>query len=246
LLSNDFTDYNKHYESIVKRAFTLKLRGFMPKKLHQYDAYLFDLDGTLIDTTPDIAAAINHVRGVHHLPQLNDEEVAQGVGHGATYLLNRCFPNVNPQNFTIIREQFLNYYQTHLCIFTQPYPDVIHCLNQLRLQGKKIALVTNKPMHLTQPLLEKLEWLPFFDFICGGDSFVHRKPHPLPILNALAALQTEPQNALFIGDTEVDAQAAQAAYVHMVAVPYGRVSAQVQSGDWGNEIQISALTSLCL
>ena len=99
-------------------------------------------------------------------------------------------------------------------------------------------------MHLTQPLLEQLEWLPFFDFICGGDSFIQRKPHPLPILNALEALNIKAQNALFIGDTEVDAQAAQAAHVHMVAVPYGRVCSQVQSGDWGNKVQVSALSAL--
>ena len=232
------------FENTLHLALSKDLLMSTWKNLDDYQAYLFDLDGTLIDTTADIAMAINHVRQVLQLSTLSQDQVAQGIGNGATYLLQHCFPDHSQQDIVTLREQFIDYYESHLCVHTRPYPNADQCLKQLKQQHKKVALVTNKPFHLTQPLLDHLQWNDYFDSVIGGDSLHHKKPHPLPITETLSRLQVDADQALFIGDTEVDAEASQRAGVMMVAIPYGRVCDDIQAGRWASHARIATLDQL--
>jgi phosphoglycolate phosphatase len=207
-------------------------------------AYLFDLDGTLIDTTPDIATAVNLLRVELSLPALSPSEVERGVGHGATHLLRCCLPtNLHP-NLGEYKARFIELYEANLYVKTRPYPEVSACLERLKKLGVPIALVTNKPMRLTEPLLADLGWTELFDVVCGGDTYPQRKPSPMPILETLKKLGVPADQALFIGDTEVDAEAAQRAHVSMIAVPYGRVAAQINEGVFGASARVSSLSAL--
>ena len=197
------------------------------------DAYFFDLDGTLINTTPDIATAVNLTRQEYDLPLLSLKEVEAGIGWGATELITKTFPSTLKESTTQIRERFVHHYQEHLCDQTHLYEGVYEVLECLASHQRPMALVTNKPLHLTHPILEKLKIASYFQSIVGGDSFPQRKPHPRPILESLKALNLTAQQVLFIGDTEVDFKAAQQAQMEVVIVPYGRaVSLSPLSFDW--------------
>ena len=197
---------------------------FHPHQTLLKDAYFFDLDGTLINTTPDIATAINLTRQEYQLPTLSLSEVEAGIGWGATELITKTFPSTLKDSTAQIRERFVQHYKAHLCDQTHLYDGVYEVLECLALQKRPMALVTNKPLHLTYPILEKLKIASYFQSIVGGDSFSHRKPHPQPILESLKVLNLTARQVLFIGDTEVDFKAAQHAKMEIAIVPYGRAA----------------------
>jgi phosphoglycolate phosphatase len=188
------------------------------------EAYFFDLDGTLINTTPDIATAINLTRTIYDLPPLSLSEVEAGIGWGATELIIKTFPSSLKESPTQIRQHFIRYYEAHLCDQTQLYPGVHEVLECLKVQKRPMALVTNKPLHLTYPILETLHLTSYFQSIVGGDSFPQRKPHPQPLLESMSALNLQADHVLFVGDTEVDFKAAQNALMDVAIVPYGRAA----------------------
>ena len=214
------------------------------RELHQYKTYLFDLDGTLIDSTGDIAVAVNIVRAEEGLSSLSFEEVGAEIGHGAMALIRGCFPGESEERIQRIRERFVNAYQQGLCVKTVPMVGAEDCLNHLRKRGARVALITNKPRFLGEPLLEQLGWNEHFELSYFGDSFARRKPDPLPIINALAALNVAASEALFIGDTEVDAEAAHRAGVDLAIVSFGRAAESVLSGEWGHAARVIDLKSL--
>ena len=198
--------------------------------LFSYQAYFFDLDGTLLNTTPDIAIAINIVRERENLEPLEESFIEAGVGHGATVLLKHCFPDLFDKYLARLRNQFSSAYLDHVCVHTQPYTHAIEGLKALRDQGKKVVLITNKPTLFAEPLLTSLGWKSYFDLLIYGDSFEERKPSPLPLQRAMKSIDVQPSSVLFIGDTEVDVQAAQAASVDVAIVHRGRVAQQIKEG----------------
>lgn len=187
-----------------------------------YQTYLFDLDGTLLNTTPDIATAVNLTRHVYGLQPLSEEEVELGVGRGAMELIRATFPQELHGELHSIREEFVNAYREHLCVGTHPFPNAIPLLKALRSHEKKIGLVTNKPRDLAIPLLKKLEMFELFEVYYYGDSLPTKKPSPEPLIEAARALNSRTERCLFIGDTEVDAQAAYAAQMPLALVHWGR------------------------
>jgi phosphoglycolate phosphatase len=187
-----------------------------------FDVVAFDLDGTLADTAPDLAAALNHA-----LEQLGRPGVAPGsvrhlVGHGARALLRKGLAASGGADEGLVERgfpMFIDYYAANICVGTTAYPGVERALDALNARGVRTALCTNKPERLTHLLLEELGWSGRFDAVVGGDTFEVRKPDPLPLRQAIA--RAGGGRAVFVGDSITDADTARAASLPFVAVSFG-------------------------
>ncbi|GAB4470781.1 MAG: phosphoglycolate phosphatase [Burkholderiaceae bacterium] len=187
---------------------------------------LIDLDGTLMDTAPDLAAAANAMRAEFGLPALPVERIAAFVGKGAEVLVHRALTGdpdgrADAAAFERARAAFYRHYHavngTHAVVFE----GVPQALALLRSLGLAIACVTNKPREFTVPLLERLGLAPAFDAVVAGDDVREKKPHPAIVLAACARLNLAPAQALMIGDSVNDALAARAAGMRVVLVETG-------------------------
>jgi phosphoglycolate phosphatase len=183
----------------------------------QFDTFLFDLDGTLIDSVADLATAVNLLRADLTLPPLDLKTVGRYVGDGATMLVRRSLPEgtFSPERL----KRFLDLYRIHLLDETRIYPGMDDFL--IQHQGEKMAVVTNKPQDLTMALLYELGLTPFFSSIIGGDSGLPKKPDPLPVLQALRELQADPGRSVMIGDHHTDLHAGRAAGIKTCFCAFG-------------------------
>lgn len=170
-------------------------------------AILFDLDGTLVHSLPDLANAANRMRAGLNLPSLSLEQVQACVGDGARMLVARALPEDLFSEAQLTR--FLRYYQQSLHHRTRPYAGIVELLN--RLPSRRLAVVTNKPQAMTRQLLRHLDLERNFKVVIGGDRYAEKKPHPLPLQKALATLEAEPCQALMVGDHHTDLRAGRAA-----------------------------------
>ena len=169
--------------------------------------FLFDLDGTLVDSLADLATAVNLLRRDLSLPPLDLATVRRHVGDGATALVTRSLP---PGAFTPARlERFLDLYGVHLLEQTRPYPGIVPFLERRR--QLPLAVVTNKPLGLSQRLLRGLDLDRFFPVVIGGDSCAEKKPAPAQVLLALERLGADPAGAVMLGDHHTDLRAGRAA-----------------------------------
>lgn len=191
-----------------------------------YDAVLLDLDGTLVNSIPDLADATNAMRVELGLPQLPLDVIATYVGKGAENLVKRALSShidQAPDNDLIA--QGLCLFKQHYSIVngakSAVYEGVIEGLSHLREAGIKMAVVTNKPAEFTHPLMISCGLSGFFEHIVCGDTCAEKKPHPMPLLHACNLLQVAPSRAVMVGDSANDALAAQAASMTVLAVPYG-------------------------
>ena len=189
---------------------------------------IFDLDGTLIDSVPDLAAAVNHMLLTLHRQTFDENVIRFWVGNGAQTLVRRalCGSHVIDQDldqevFEQALEVFLTYYKSHLSINTVLYPQVRDTLQQLKAAGFRISIVTNKPFEFVQPILEGLGIAQYFEFCLGGDSLATKKPDPLPLLHTCKVLGVNTKDAVMIGDSKNDILAAKAAGIKSIAVSYG-------------------------
>lgn len=175
--------------------------------MFEFDTLLFDLDGTLVDSTTDLTTSVNLLRQEHGLPPLDTSTVASHVGDGTSMLLRRCLP----QNW--YREQhlnrFLEIYSDHLAEATTPFPGIVPLLQAF--QGHAMAVVTNKPLQPTMALLDQLDLRRFFPVVIGGDSMPRKKPDPEPVFAALKQLDRKARRAIMIGDHANDLLAGHAA-----------------------------------
>lgn len=165
-----------------------------------YKYLLFDLDGTLVDSVADLTTSLNLLADELGHPQLSTEYVRGIVGDGATKLIKRAYGAENYQREQLFR--FLDIYGEHLLDQTRCYPGIEELLQ--RYPAESMAVVTNKPHALTVQLLDGLNLTKHFKVVIGGDSCAEKKPHPLPVQNALAALGAKPAEAIMIGDHHTD------------------------------------------
>lgn len=181
------------------------------------DGLLFDLDGTLVDSLPDLTTAINLLRSEHQLCALTRQQVREYVGDGARTLVQRALPEgaFNTRMLTT----FLDHYRRHLCEQTRVYPGIPSLLETLRDTPK--AIVTNKPRAMAEELVQRLGLAPHFQMIIGGDSCRTKKPDPEPLQAALAALDLKPEQALMVGDHHTDLRAAKAAHIDALFCGWG-------------------------
>ena len=188
-----------------------------------YDGYLFDLDGTLIDTAPDINAALNHALVSHGATPVNEALTRHWVGHGGRALVAEAIRDqqLSDDLAEPMYASFLEYYQGHLSLHSRPYPGVLEALATLRSRGARLAVVTNKVALFTEPLLAELDLTSSFDAIVSGDTTSNPKPAADPALHTCQLLGVSPANALFVGDSAADVGCARAAGCPVVVVRDG-------------------------
>ncbi|HTC54725.1 MAG TPA: phosphoglycolate phosphatase [Steroidobacteraceae bacterium] len=195
-------------------------------------AVLFDLDGTLLDTAPDMVGALNALRHQERLPGLPFPQLRLLVSHGARALVHHGFPEAQGPRFESLRQRFLTLYAEALAVRTRPYAGVPEALAYLDSQAIPWGIVTNKPEGLTGPLLEKLGLTGRARTIVCGDTLPERKPHPRPLLHAAAQLGVHPGAAIYVGDAERDVLAAQAAGMRAYVALYGYIPADERPREW--------------
>ncbi len=193
---------------------------------HRPPALLFDLDGTLVDTAPDLAAATDHVLEAFGRPPVGLAQVRQMVGDGALALIRRGFaasgPPADDETMAAGHRLFLAYYGDNVANTSRPFPGVVDTLEKLRTAGHAMAVCTNKPHRLSVMLLEQLDLLRFFGAVVGGDSLAMRKPDPGHVTGTLAALGDRAgDGAVMVGDSMNDVAAARGAGIPVVAVSFG-------------------------
>ena len=194
---------------------------------------LFDLDGTLLDTAPDMAFALNKLRAANHLPDLPLSIIRPHVGYGSKALLNVGFDvNENDPRYPSLLEAFFNLYQTHLADSTQLFAGMENVLNHLDNLSMPWGIVTNKPERFTLDILKKLNLLERTACVICGDSLAKRKPDPDPILHACELIQQEPMKCLYVGDTEIDVIASKAAGTQSLVALYGYIGTEEDPAKW--------------
>lgn len=187
-----------------------------------FDVVVFDLDGTLADTGPDLAAALNHALARLGRPLVPPDQVRHLVGHGGRALLRGDLARSGGADEALVEQGFCffgGHYAANICAGTTAYPGLEPALDALRARGVRTAICTNKPERLTHLLSEALGWAGRFDAVVGGDTLPVRKPDPAPLHAAIA--RAGGGRAAFVGDSAVDADTARAAGVPFVAADFG-------------------------
>ena len=185
---------------------------------------IFDLDGTLVDTAPDLCAALNHALGELGRAPVDAEVVRHLVGHGARALLEAGLALTGDTSATLVdagMPPFLRYYAAHIADASRPYDGVEAALDALAAAGTVLAVCTNKPVGLANALLDALGWTARFAAVLGGDSVPARKPDGAHVATTAAAAGYDLEACVFVGDTAVDVAAARAAGVPVIVVAFG-------------------------
>lgn len=193
-------------------------------------ALLFDLDGTLLDSVPDLAGAVDAMlEGLGHSPA-GVERTAAWVGNGARLLVARALAHADglagegdvPETLLDRAQQdFLRHYEQRLAVHSTLYPAVAETLDKLRLCGFRLAVVTNKPGRFVPPLLAHFGIGRHFQLVLGGDALPEKKPSPEPLLHCARHFGLAPSQCLMVGDSRTDVAAARAAGMQVVCVSYG-------------------------
>jgi len=185
----------------------------------RFDTFLFDLDGTLVDSVADLATAVNLLRAELSLPPLDIRTVRGYVGDGATFLVRRSLPEGFFSQERL--QRFLALYAEHLLESTHVYPGIFEFLDERKAAGARMAVVTNKPHGLTLQLLAGLALDDYFPVVIGGDSLPQKKPDPLPVQFALEQLGASPERTVLIGDHHTDLAAGRAAGISTCFCAWG-------------------------
>ncbi len=184
-------------------------------------AVLLDLDGTLLDTAADMAAALNRLRAEHGAAPLGHDVIRPHVSHGAAALVRLGFPDVPEDEFQRLRARFLDVYASDIANATTVFPGFEPVLASLEARKLPWGVVTNKQTSLTTPLLAHVRLADRAACVVCGDTVAHRKPHPAPLLHAAALMKIEPQECVYVGDAERDVQAGRAAGMHTLVALFG-------------------------
>jgi phosphoglycolate phosphatase len=205
---------------------------------------LFDLDGTLLDTAPDMIGALNSLREENRLDPLPHASLRSSVSHGSRRLVQLGFPDADPARFAALQERFLQIYATTVSARTRPFVGIDAVLTELPKRGLTMGVVTNKPARLTDALLADLGLSARFVCVISGDTLSERKPHPLPMLHAARLAGTAPDECLYVGDAQRDVQAAHAAGMQALVATYGYLREDEDWQAWGGDGCIDAPTEL--
>jgi phosphoglycolate phosphatase len=194
---------------------------------------VFDLDGTLVDTAPDLLASMNHALKHVGLGPIADEGFSKYVGQGARVMLERAYETSGqvpaPETLDELMGHFLDYYQDTMPGLSRPYEHVLDAIGAFRAEGYIAAVCTNKIEANAVRLLEALEIDGLFSAICGQDTFPVRKPDPAHLTGTIAMAGGDPARALMVGDSETDIRTAQAARIPVVAVDFGYTDRHVSA-----------------
>ena len=193
---------------------------------------LLDLDGTLLDTAPDMARAINQLLVDEGMEVLPYERIRPHVSHGAQRLVRLAFGEPDTPRFEDLRRRFLDFYRAGIAKHTRMFDGFEVVLDALEAAGLRWGIVTNKPGWLTVPLLEELGLAARCGCIVSGDTLAERKPHPMPLLHAATLLGLEPRECVYLGDAERDVQAARNAGMIPLVAGFGYLGAGEDPNAW--------------
>jgi N-acetyl-D-muramate 6-phosphate phosphatase len=205
----------------------------------RFDAVLFDLDGTLVDSAPDLAGAANDLRMAHGLDSLPFELLRPMVGAGARGMLGVAFGVVPGEaRFAGLRDDFLDRYEQRLLQETRVFESVEPLLQSLDAEAIRWGIVTNKAMRFARPLVEGLALHVRAAALIGGDSTAHAKPHPEPLLEAARRMGVAPARCVYVGDDLRDVQAGRAAGMATLAAGWGYLGQGDAPEHWGADAVI--------
>ena len=196
-------------------------------------AILFDLDGTLLDTAPDMIGALNQLRLEQGLVPLPYASVRSSVSHGAARLVQLGFPTADVSALDSLRQRFLTIYGGAVSRETRLFEGMDRVLEVIAERGLLCGIVTNKPERLTLALLDQLQLTPLFACVVSGDTVSERKPHAMPMLHAAKLAGVAASECLYVGDAQRDIEAAHAAGMPALAAIYGYLQPDEDWQSWG-------------
>ena len=186
---------------------------------------IFDLDGTLVDTAPDLVAATNHVLAGLGLPGISEHALRPLVGHGARFMVEHAIgpgaAKLPEEERKRLLDRFLDYYTRNIAVGSRPFEGTVPALERFRGAGAKLAVCTNKTERISRMLLEALGMSGLFSALAGRDTFPVFKPHPDHLLGTIDLAGGDSARAVMVGDSRIDIATAKAAGVPVVAVTFG-------------------------
>jgi N-acetyl-D-muramate 6-phosphate phosphatase len=202
-------------------------------------AVLFDLDGTLVDSAPDLGYAADQLRTQRGMPSLPLEAYRPWVGSGARGMLHVAL-DIGPDHpdFETLREEFFVNYSQCLTRHTRAFSQVPELVQALEQGGLKWAVVTNKSERFALPLTAQMPLFANASTVVGGDTTPHPKPHPAPLLEAARRIGVNPSQCIYVGDDERDVVAGKAAGMRTVVAMYGYLGFEVDAHSWGGDVYI--------
>lgn len=200
---------------------------------HRFDSFLFDLDGTLLDTHQDMGNALNVILDNHGRAPLPMETIRPFVSKGGMVLICLAF-KCKPESAqaTTLRNEFLDVYLQAISKHTVFFSGMVSILEEIENSGRKWGIVTNKPGFLTEPLLRELQLDKRAGCVVSGDTLTEKKPHPAPLLYACKQIGSSPQRAVYIGDDERDVQAGKRAGMATLVAAWGYIAEQDDPNLW--------------
>jgi len=216
----------------------------MGKALGKIDAVLFDLDGTLIDTAPDMVAVLVELQQAHGIEPLPYETARANVSNGALGLIRLAFPDTAESEANALHREYLERYEGSVCVESRIFPDLPELLDDLDGQKCPWGIVTNKPQRMTDPLLAALGLPSRLSCAISGDTLPQRKPDPAPLLLGCKQTGTAPQRTVYIGDAARDMQAGRAAGMLTIAAAYGYILPGDDPHSWNPDAIASSTKEL--
>ena len=204
----------------------------MARSIGKIDAVLFDLDGTLIDTAPDMVAVLNQMQQAHGVNPLPYDQARANVSNGAIGLLRLAFPEAAKPDFEFLHREYLERYEVAVCIKSSIFADMPELLDALDALGCPWGVVTNKPQRMTNPLLSALGLAGRLSCAVSGDTLKQRKPDPAPLLYACEQAGVAPQRSVYVGDASRDIEAGRAAGMTTIAAAYGYIVPGDDPASW--------------
>ncbi|WP_454763122.1 phosphoglycolate phosphatase [Cupriavidus campinensis] len=207
--------------------------------MRSFDAVFFDLDGTLADTAPDLAAAANRLVVAHGMPPVAYDKLRPVASHGARGLIGAALGKTpEDPEFPALRDTFLDYYEADIAVHTRLFDGMDEVLASLEAAGIRWGIVTNKIARFTVPLVAAIGLAPRASAVVSGDTTAHAKPHPAPLLHAAEVSGVAPARCLYVGDDLRDIQAGKAAGMATVTAAYGYCGDGEPPENWGADYLI--------
>jgi len=197
-----------------------------------FDAILFDLDGTLVDTAPDMVAVLLGMQEDHGLALLPYDLARSHVSNGAVGLIRLAFPEADDALMKQLHQEYLDRYENAVCVDSRLFPELGDLLDELDAAGRPWGVVTNKPMLMTDPLLAGLGLSSRAACSISGDTLPQRKPDPAPLLLASQQIGVPSEKMVYVGDAVRDIEAGRAAGMFTIAATYGYITDDDDPGTW--------------
>ena len=213
-------------------------------RTRDFDAILFDLDGTLVDTAPDMVAVLLGMQNDRSLTRLPYGLARSHVSNGAIGLVRLAFPDADDAQAEDLRLEYLERYEKAVCVESTLFPGMGALLDELDADGHPWGVVTNKPMRMTDPLLEGLGLSDRAACSISGDTLPQRKPHPAPLLLASQQLGVPAGRTVYVGDAAHDVEAGRAAGMFTIAAAYGYITEDDDPAGWNANLVAASTREL--